>query len=189
MRRLPRPLLLLLVLACALAVGACGRGDERVVEGETEGLYIDVGKLKYQVQVSRQLNPLIANDRAYLEGVAPEDRRLRPDEEWFAVFMRVENDEADGETAASAQEFEIHDTQENVYTPVEYTGFNPFAYRPAPIPPEDVLPQTDSPAGQRFPFAAVLLFKVRRFSLDNRPLELIIEDPAGGEEGTIALDV
>jgi hypothetical protein len=189
MSRPPRPLLILLALACALAVGACGQGDERVVEGETEGLYIDVGELKYQVQISRQLNPLIANDRAYLEGVAPEDRQLRPDEEWFAVFLRVENDEADGDTAPAAREFEIHDTQENVYTPVEYTGSNPFAYRPENVPPEDVLPQTDSPAGQRFPFASVILFKVRRFSLDNRPLELIIEDPTGGQEGTIALDV
>ena len=55
----------------------------------TEGAYVDVGDLKYQVQISRQLNPADVEDRDYLMGLAGATGSSAADEEWFAVFMRV----------------------------------------------------------------------------------------------------
>ena len=183
---------LLLVLLTAVALGACGnRESEPTTEGETEGIYVEVDGLKYQVQVSRQLNPLTVDDQSYLQGLAPEDRRLRPDEEFFAIFLRVENETED--TIPSAVAFEIRDTQENIYTPLEFLqplDQNFFAYRAARVPPGDLLPIPDSAPGERPPFGNVLLFKVRRFSLDNRPLELIVKGRRVPQvEGTVNLDV
>ncbi len=48
---------LLTVLAAGTALSACGNRVDEVHEAETEGIYVDVGDLQYQVQISRQLNP------------------------------------------------------------------------------------------------------------------------------------
>jgi hypothetical protein len=61
-----RTLTLLLVVLAALAVGACGNKESRTLHGDTEGEYIDVGPMKYQVQISRLLNPTYPEDRGYL---------------------------------------------------------------------------------------------------------------------------
>ena len=182
----------LLVCLSAIALGACGnRESGPTTEGETEGIYVEVDGLKYQVQVSRQLNPLTSDDQSYLQGLPPEDRTLRADEEFFAIFLRVENETE--RTIASAVDFEIRDTQENIYTPLEFLqpiDLNFFAYRAARVPPGDLLPIPDSAPGERPPYGAILLFKVRRFSLDNRPLELIVKGRSVPQvEGTINLDV
>jgi hypothetical protein len=187
-----RPVALLLVLLSALALGACGnREDGPTTEAETEGIYLEVDELKYQVQTSRQLNPLTVDDQSYLQGLAPEDAALRPDEEFFAIFLRVENETDEAHT--SAVDFEIRDTQENVYTPLEYEqrrDRNFFVYRAGVVPPGDLVPNPDSAPGERPPFGSILLFKVRRFSLDNRPLELIVKGRRAPQvEGTINLDV
>ena len=39
------------------------------LHGATEGTYLDLGGLKYQVQISRLLNPSSIEDRAYLVGL------------------------------------------------------------------------------------------------------------------------
>jgi hypothetical protein len=191
-----RPLVGLTVLALSVTFAACGKEDTESIEGtgqahsahaETEGLYIEVNGLKYQVQASRALNPLETDDAPYLEAVGGADA-LADDDEWFAIFMRVENDGTD--SFETADEFEIHDTQDNVYTPVEIGEGNEWAFRPGVVPPGEVLPLGNSPAGERQPNGSLILFKIKRFSIDNRPLELIVEDPSGeGHHGTINLDV
>ena len=191
-----RPIVLLLSALLALGVAACGNErqerqtyqSENAQVAETEGIYLELSEVKYQVQVSRQLNPLIVEDRDYLDGVAESELDLADDEEWFAVFMRVENESE--EPIRTASRFTIVDTQENEYVPVQVSPDNVFAYQGnATVQGEELYPHPDSPAGERPPYAAVLLYKVKRFSLDNRPLELIIDDPAGGERGVVNLDV
>lgn len=197
----PSALLRLAALLCfavlSLALVACGSGGEEKeeIEGsgqahsgfaETEGIYVEVDGLKYQVQVSRQLNALSLDDEEYLQGLSEDDSTLGPEQEWFAIFMRVENDGSEPHEAAG--EFEIHDTQENVYTPVELPESNAFAYRPSTLQPGDLIPDIDTASGERSPYGSVILFKVERFSLDNRPLELYVEGPHGGT-GIINLDV
>ena len=136
---------LLLVAVAALAVGACGNKESETLHGDTEGIYIDVGGLKYQVQISRVLNPTDREDRDYLVDL-PAGEQLAADENWFAVFMRVENDGDKAEPATDA--YSIKDTQGNVYKPVAMGPKNVFAYRPAVLQPKDILPLPGSAAAR-----------------------------------------
>jgi hypothetical protein len=190
-----RTLVLLLALVALTGLAACGQEEQEPGElstenaqvAETEGLYIDVDELKYQVQISRQLNPLIAADRDFFQSIAPADRELESDEVWFGIWMRVENDTE--EPIRSVQDFEIHDTQDNVYRPVSFGRDNVWAYRQTVVPGEKLYPTSETPAAERQPFGALILFKVRRFSLDNRPLELVFRSPESGASAIVNLDV
>ena len=126
-----RPLVLLaLLVVLAGALGACGtRSRDLLGRGLAEGDVLDVGGLKYQVQISRELNPTDSEDRAYLVGLAPTARDLKPDETWFAVFLRVQYDTKDGAPRPTAREFTLEDTQRDVYRPVPLAADNVFAYR------------------------------------------------------------
>ncbi len=182
-----RPLTLLLVVLAALAVGACGDKEERTLHGATEGPYIDVGGLKYQVQISRLLNPTDREDEGYLIDL-PADQTLGATDQWFAVFMRVENDSDQAERAATT--YDIRDTQNNVYRPVEMGPKNVFAYRSAVLQPKDILPLPSSAAAESTIQGSMLLFKIPVANFQNRPLVLEIHSPSGEQEtGTVDLDV
>lgn len=189
MRRFARLLALLLALVAAFALGACGQEEtEGFVEGETEGVYIEAGGLEYQVQVSRQLNPRLPSDQSYFEGIPVEDRELGPDQVWFGVFLLVEN--RGDRPIPAADDFEVHDTQENVYRPLELPEENVFAYQARDVPPHDKLPVPDTAPAERPPNGALLLFKLRRFSFDNRPLDFFVTAQGEAEPaGLVKLDV
>ena len=192
---MPRPNRLAALLAAVLAtagLSACGNHPDksaRIVRAETEGLYLDVGKLKYQVQVSRALNPYDAQDKAYLVGLPEDERELASDAVWFAVFLRVQN-ETDREQLPSAA-IEIVDTQEQIFEPIGFEADNIFAYRSTePIPAGEVLPLENTPAYEIPARGALLLFKLKNSTLDNRPLELKIEGRGLPQQtGIIDLDV
>src|SRR5690349_19637299 len=115
---------MLLVLAAALAIGGCANKLETRTEGATEGLYIDVGQLKYQIQISRILNPSDVEDRNYLTNLPQGTLPPKGDEAWFGVWLRVENTNPD-KTLPTASTFEIRDTQGNTFRPYAQVG-NPF---------------------------------------------------------------
>ena len=158
-------------------------------EAETEGIYLDVGPLKYQVQLSRQLNPAaIPEDRTFVQDIAPADARLGPDELWFAVFVRVENGTDQPQVPTSF--FLISDTEGTEYRPVDLGEGNPFRFDTAPIRPGGVAPNPDAVAGQLGSLGGMeLLFKLKRETLDNRPLVLTIKSLAPEAEATDVLDV
>jgi hypothetical protein len=183
-----RPFVLIAALAAALAIGACGNKEAETLHGETEGSYLDLGGMKYQVQISRLLNPASVEDKYYFVGLPANQRQLPPGQEWFAVFIRVEND---GEKAArAATEYTITDTQDTKFRPLRFSTDNVFAYRGGVLQPADILPAPDSPAGQGSIQGALLLFKIPTRNLENRPLELSIRTPAApGKTATVDLDV
>ena len=111
-------------------------------------------------------------DKVYLSGLPPNTPEPAGDETWFAVFMRVTN--ASDKTLSPANDFEIEDTLGNVYHPVPLDPkVNPFAYVPDPIPPKSMIPQPDSIASEGvIKQGALLLFKIKTDSLQNRPLVL-----------------
>jgi hypothetical protein len=177
-----------LAVVASLAVAGCGNKEELVTLGETEGIYVTVDGLKYQVQLSRILNPASAEDQAYVRGVAPADEELEQDEVWFGIFMRVEND--GDEPRPAADEFVIRDTQEAEFEPLGLDReSNVYAYEPREIPAGNVLPMLGAPAYDNTVGGALILFKVKTGSLYNRPLELEIASPSGGDDAVVDLDV
>ena len=186
----PARALLLLALAAALlfAVSGCGDKTETRTTAKTEGIYIDVGDLKYQVQLSRILNPNDEEDRAYLAGLPAGTAPPKSDEAWFGVWMRVQNVE-DKETFPAASDFEITDTQEHTFTPIELEN-NPFAYQAQDLGPKTIVPSSNSPAGEGVIQGSLILFKLTTEALANRPLEFKIQSPTTADDvGVVDLDV
>lgn len=180
--RIPRAWLLAILLVPALALSACSDNSHtRVTTGTYAGEsgqnapYLNVGPLIYEVQLSRELNPYDTEDAAYLKGLTPAQRLLRPGEEWFGVFMQVYNETSTPHPVST--NLTISDTQENVYTPISPGPTNEFAYRGGLLGPKERLPALNTVAANGATQGALLLYKIKIVSLDNRPLELKIVDP------------
>jgi hypothetical protein len=183
---MPRLALVLIALAALVASG-CGNKEEKVTRAETEGIYVTVDDLKYQIQISRILNPAAPDDSHYLRGL-PAGEELTDDEVWYGIFMRVQND-AD-EPHRTAESFRIHDTQDDVFEPIELdASTNSFLYEPTELQPGTLLPAPDTPAYDNTIRGGLILFKISAAALANRPLELEIESPTGGENAVIDIDV
>lgn len=184
----------LLSVVAALALGACGDSHTRVTtgtyagEGGQNAPYLNVGPLIYQVQLSRELNPADTEDRAYLAGLTPAQRKLKPGEEWFAVFLQVYNEGKHPHPSATS--FTVTDAQGTVYTPIVPASVNEFAYRPVLLPPQGRIPALDTVAADGPTQGALLLYRINIASLDNRPFELKIVDPTDPSQTASAeLDV
>jgi hypothetical protein len=191
LRKLP---LVLPALVAVLALSACGQSHTRVTTGTYAGEdganapYLYVGRLVYEVQVSRQLNPFNPEDAAYLQGVPAAERKLEVGQEWFAVFMQVYNETTSEHPASS--DITISDTQNNRYTPIELGEINQFAYRAGMVPPNAQLPAPGTIADNDPSQGQLLLYKIQIASLDNRPLEIKIVSPENAAESASAeLDV
>jgi hypothetical protein len=173
-----------------LALGglaACGSEDE-VHHGETEGVYVSTGGLKYQVQISRVLNPRDFEDRDYLKGLNAGDRVLPAEDNWFAIFVRVFNQ--DDTPHRSADRIVIEDTTGARFEPVRLDlRSNSVAYIPLVVQPGDQIPVPGSQARENQTQGGMVLYRIPIRSLTNRPLELHIESPEGGADATVDLDV
>jgi hypothetical protein len=192
--RLRKPSLLLLALLAASLLAACGDSHSRVStgtyagEGGRNAPYLNVGPLVYEVQGSRQLNPYNSEDAAYLEGLGPAERKLEPGQEWFGIFLQVYNQTNEAHSDSSS--ITISDTQQNLYTPIVPGPTNEFAYHPGPVLAKNQVPLPDTTADSFGTQGALLLYKIQVASLDNRPLELKIVNPANAAEAATAeLDV
>lgn len=180
---------LFVAIAATLTLTACGDKSDVIHLAETEGIYVNVDDLKYQVQISRALNPgAIPEDRTFLDGVEPSQAELGPDEVWFAIFVRVENETDDPQTPTTV--FELEDQQGNTFEPIDVDESNPFAYDSDPIRPHGYAPGPDTIARQVGSVGGMLrLFKVKHSTLDNRPLELKIRSLGSDDESTVEIDV
>jgi hypothetical protein len=185
-RPLRRSALALLALCVgALAVSGCGNKEAVTTDAATEGIYLDLGGMKYQIQMSRYLNVADVEDRSYLAGM-PSGLQPTGQEVWFGVWMRVQNET--NRPLPVATQYEMHDTQGAVYRPVPLDAkSNPFAYQAGQVGPGSVLPSPDSAAGNTAIQGSLLLFKLKVDSLQNRPLILRITQ--GGQTDTADIDV
>ncbi len=184
-----RPLTVAAAVVPALALSGCdwfGHKEAVVHRAKVEGIYVDVGELDYQVQISRQLNPAVVPDRGYFAGLPEYVSPLTEDETWFGVSLRVQNQT--DEPHESADAFEIQETTGETFTPIEMSAEdNPLAYEAQEIPPRSVYPDPDELAGDSPTQGGMLLFKIPYSSLGNRPLEFKIE--AESEEAVVDLDI
>jgi hypothetical protein len=167
---------MIVATASALAALASGCGNTtNTLTGTTGAAYLDLNGLKYQVEISRQLNPRAAEDANYLVGLTPSQQGLAADQAWFGVFVAVYNTSHQSHLAAA--DFTVTDTQGNVYRPTPFGTVNPFAYRQRTVGRDDQIPRLGSVGFYAPSGGAVLLFKVKLSSFDNRPLQLRIADP------------
>jgi hypothetical protein len=173
-----------LIALLAVAVSGCGTETVRT-SAETEGLYVDVGPLTYQVQISRYLNPGDTEDKAYLRGL-PAGDTAGGDAVWFGVFLRVKN--YSDQTQTPASEFWIEDTEGNRFDPVQLDPkLNEYAYEPRPIGPAQWLPNPQTTPGINPIQGELLVFRLPTDDLQNRPLELHIK--SGDDEAVVELDL
>jgi hypothetical protein len=173
----------------ALVATGCGNKDEEVTIAPTEGIYLDINGLKYQIEMSRYMNPNDVEDSEYLVGLPESSPPPSEDEIYFGVWMRIQN-VSETETLPAASIWEIHDTQDNIYRPIPLdTDINPWAFEAIDVPPMTVIPLPSSAAGQGPIQGVLLLFKIRNESFQNRPLELRFSNGGDSQEGVYDLDV
>ena len=175
----------LTILACALAVAAplglvaCGDEHPGIDEPAREGLAIELGGVDYTVFITRELNPKITPDDAYVSEEAP------PGEALYGIFLRACNVSDDQRDVAS--EFTVTDNQENTFEPEPLPADNQFAYTPRTLDPKECIPEAGSVAQLGPTAGSMLLFKFPLENTENRPLELEIEQ--NGEKRTFELDI
>lgn len=172
---------------------ACGDGNDPRAEGETEAVYVTTGGLRYQVQVSRKLNPYDIEDRDYFVGIKGAGAQVaNATDAWYGVFIRVENrtglDTDEEKTFQTASEFELSDNEGNTVEPTAIPADNIFAYRPQPLPAKGVLPLPSSNAAQAPIGGNLVLFKVDQQLLERRPVRLHIKSK-DGTEAEVKLDI
>jgi hypothetical protein len=179
--------LILVLAAFALLAAGCGNKEAVTTTATTEGTYLDLNDLKYQIQISRYLNANDVEDETYLKGLPVGTEQPTGQETWFGVFLRVEN--TTDRPIAPANDFEIVDTLGNVYRPVPLDPkVNTFAYEPVPVEPHNLIPREDSIPSQGAIGGSLLLFKVSTDSLQNRPLVFRFRR-GSGTTATVNLDV
>ncbi|MDQ8045574.1 MAG: hypothetical protein AAGC46_17625 [Solirubrobacteraceae bacterium] len=190
-----RPALALLSLALAVPFAGCGDGQDPTTTASVESVYVTIGGLKYQVQMSRKLNPYDAEDRDYLAGVphaAQDVANLKYT--WFGVFLRVENDtngkpQNDPRTITSASKFVLTDNENDTAYPTPLPSTNVFAYKAQALAPRGIIPNPSSTAAQAPIGGSLILFKVDQQLLERRPATLNITSADGTVTGRINLDV
>lgn len=181
-----RPLVLLAVLALALLVAGCGDKEDAYHLAKTEGPYLQAGPLKYQIQLSRELNSRLPYDEQILHGIDG-GTRLGKGEEWFGVWLRVENP---GKLAElTAPNFSITDTLGNTYTPAAFRlGTNSLIYRPTMLRGGGLIPTPGTIQSQGGPRGQIVVFKLKTNAYQNRPLEFAIK-PVTGKGALVQLDL
>ncbi|MCE3266285.1 MAG: hypothetical protein K0S15_994 [Solirubrobacterales bacterium] len=172
---------LIAALVCALALAAAACGEEEstlVVEGEP----VELGELRFNVALTRFLNPNDPEDREYLEGLSAPP----PGEAYLGIFMSVEN-EGDGSVALpSERDMKVIDTTGAEFEPSESKTVFAFPFGDA-VEPGGEVPAEDTAAASGPVQGSVVLFLMDIAAAENRPLEL--EITADGADGIVELDI
>lgn len=168
----------LAVLAVAAPLAACGKEKHtEVVEGQP----LELGELRYNVAITRFLNPDDVEDQGYLEGQPPPPAG----QSYLGVFMTIKNED-DEEAFPSAEEYVVVDTTGAEFHPVESESAYALDIA-APVPAGGELPIADSTAAVGVIEGAMLLFLVDDAVSESRPLKLEIESVVG--TGEVELDI
>ncbi len=158
--------------------GAPGAGTDPEEVADV-GATVRLGGLAYTPQTSRQLNPAIQPDQAFLP-----ERRPREGRVWFGVALRVCN--GSGAPRRTARDLALVDAFGQEVAPVELPADDGFRLEPTTLGPDECLPAAGSPA-ERVLDGALVLFEAPLELLDDRPVALEVR--SGGERARVALDV
>jgi uncharacterized protein YnzC (UPF0291/DUF896 family) len=183
--RMPRLVLMLLCLAAmAAGLSACGTKDEEqgVDEPAREGLALEFEGVEYNVFITRQLNPRIPPDDAYVE----EGTEAEEGETLYGVFLQACNNS--DEAHETVEEFKIIDNQGNEFEPEELPEENKFAYNSRELLPDECIPEIGGVAQLGPTAGSMLLFRLPLENTEYRPLELEVMGE-GEEHITFELDI
>jgi hypothetical protein len=175
-----RLLACLLVLAGCVGLVACGEEEPGVDEPAREGLALELDGVDYNVFITRQLNPRVPPDGAYVTEDAPAGEAL------YGIFIQVCNNS--DEPHETVSDFVVIDNQENEFEPEELPEENAFAYAPRTLNPDECIPEAGSVAQLGPSAGSMLLFELPLETTENRPLELELEGESG-EKLTFELDI
>ncbi|MBV9212721.1 MAG: hypothetical protein JOZ25_03645 [Actinobacteria bacterium] len=158
--------------ACAIAaLTAAGCSSGRPDGAGREGKPVKVAGLSYNVYITRQLNLRDAEDRGYYRAHDPP-----PGYALYGLFLSVCND-GNGFRRPLTR-FTIEDNQGNKFHPVPLPKDNLFAFRPRRLSHNGCIPEPGSTAYSGPAGGALLVFRFPLTSLENRPLELLIQNRA-----------
>ena len=168
---------------------AAGTSTNIVTVAETEGIYVDVGGLTYQVQLSRFLNPGDVEDKQYLyglpDGVPTAAARRRDLVRRLDAGQELLRRGADADGRLQDRRHRGQRVRADVRSTV---AANPFAYDPIQLLAAQVLPTPDTAAASGPIQGSLILFRLKTESLPNRPLQA--RDRAEGDESAeIDLDL
>jgi hypothetical protein len=169
-----------LSVAAPLGLAACGDEHPGVDEPAREGLALELDGITYNVFITRQLNPRVPPDGAYVTDDAP------PGEALYGIFIQVCNHS--DEPHETVSDFIVKDNQENEFEPEELPVDNHFAYSPRTLDPDECIPEAGSVAQLGPSAGSMLLFVFPLETTENRPLELEMEAESG-ETLTFELDL
>jgi hypothetical protein len=161
----------LLAVAAPLGLAACGDEHPGVDEPAREGLALELDGVTYNVFITRQLNPRVPPDGAYVTDEAPPGSAL------YGIFIQVCNHTDEAHETVS--EFVVKDNQENEFEPEEL---------PADNHPDECIPEAGSVAQLGPSAGSMLLFEFPLETTENRPLELEMEGESG-DTLTFELDI
>jgi hypothetical protein len=200
---LTRTLALVVMAGATVFSTGCFGGTNGVdVNPTREGLDVPINGLHYNIFMTRQLNALDPEDKAYYQGQV-EDPQCAPDSgisarqrqqkcptNLYGVFIRVCNFDGGTHTPApaNASGFKIEDSQGNEYDPLPLLPSNLFAYRVRPlIGKHDCIPESGSTADTAPIAGSVFVFRLPVQATENRPLEMTIS--SGGKTKKFELDI
>jgi hypothetical protein len=167
-------------IAAGVVLSGCDTAPENA-DQVSEGQGIKLDDLLFNVQITRQLNPGDAEDKAYLVGQKP----LGPEQYYLGVFMRVQNE---GDTSAQVPtDMSVVDTVGDTFRPLPSNSL--FALKLGDIlAGGDELPEGESPAANGPIQGSMVLFRITTSAIQDRPLTLHITTSTGSA-GEVELDL
>ena len=166
-----------LVLLTGLAMGIIDR-DAGTPASASSLSVGELGGLVYQVPEARALDPGNPVDAEVLRGSSVTRAALPAGQEWFGVFLAVQNPGRRPRPAAHS--FTLLDVEGHGFRPEQRLGTDLYAYRLRRLGPGQIYPPAISPAAENLTAqGALLLFRIPRASQAAGPLELRIHAPAG----------
>jgi hypothetical protein len=179
------------IIACALglAIGlaACGQNSQPT-SLLNNGVYVNAGPITYQLQVSRELNPFLVEDRQYLAGLPAGTPTATRNQLWYGVFLWAKNQTSHAHPTADT--FTIIDSNGDRFHPIKLdSAVNGYAWTQQTLSPADIEPAPNTTASFGPTQGGLLLFKLPTTVYSNRPLTLEIFPPGGGGRGQISLDL
>ncbi|MEA2479766.1 MAG: hypothetical protein QOJ07_1688 [Thermoleophilaceae bacterium] len=190
----------LLAGLAVLAVTGCGtKGSAK--NPVREGIAVDISGLKYNVFITRELNPTDAEDKAYYQGdeetpecvtaltLAKGDSTKAPGcpTNLYGVFIQVCNEHGGDPLAATIDGFKIVDSQGKEYRPLPLPKANLYAYQARTLTKGDCIPEAGSTAATAPIGGSILVFRLPVQTTENRPLEL--EVTSAGKSHRFELDL